>query len=363
MGKASMTLLSGVRSFQNRSNSSCDFFIKASPSRFLRYIAISQTLQEFSIFEMLSPLLYLVVKVLKVERWKGQMDRLTEGLYKIRFLQKPGSERDMCEEEGLRCHSHLSREVPQVGDLLSQQGRRVPESNSRMGSGWWKERRAERCLVRREGRRGVSRDGYRMVRSLETIHHHQYLHQFSQTLTIGSTGLGGEFGFLEKSYKSQTGRERAFSEHWFGDVAEGSHQQECSPSPQPHKMLSTHTAQPVPVQSSLLPQSWVPLCNQAWAGLSLWLLWGHCFPQAGPAGTSSRGRVTCLTLSMAGLTSSHKRQGCPALSHIKFSPAFSLPNLIVRNKNSIWAIKRQHLLNVCRLPEIEPGSPLLLRLT
>lgn len=195
-----------------------------------------------------------------------------------------------------------------------------------------------------------------MVSSLGTIHHHQYLHQFSQTLTIGSTGLGGEFEFLEKSYKSQTGGERAFSEHWFADVAEGRHQQEHSPSPQPHKMLSTHTSQLV------LHQSWVSLCKQTWAGLSLWLLWGHCLPRAGPAGTSSRERVTCLTLSMPRLTSPHRRWGCPVLSHIKFSPVFSLPSLTVRNKNSIWAIKRQYLLNVCRLPEIEPGSPFLLRL-
>ena len=81
------------------------------------------------------------------------------------------------------------------------------------------------------------------------------------------------------------------------------------------------------------------------------------------AGTSSKERVTCLILSMPGLASPHRRQGCPALSHTKFSPAFSLPSLIVRNKNSIWAIKRQHLLNVCRLPETGPGSPFLLRLT
>lgn len=291
------------------------------------------------------------------------MDRLTEGLYKICFLQRSDSERDICEEEGLPCHSCLSREVPQAGHVLSQQGRTLPELNSGTGTGWWKDGRAKWCLICREGRRGISRGGYQMVSFLGTIHHHQYLHQFSQTLTIGSSGLGRTFEVLEKSDKSQTGREQAFSEPWFADVAEDRHQQEHSPSPRPHMMLSTHTSQPVPVQSNLLHQPWVSLCKQTWAGLSPWLLWGHCLPRASPAGTISRERVTYLTLSMTGLTSPHRRQGCPALSHIKFSPAFSLPSLILRNKNSIWAIKRQHLLNVCRLPEIEPESRCLLRLT
>ena len=235
------------------------------------------------------------------------MDRQTEGLYKICFLQKSGSERDICEEEGLCCHPCLSREVFQAGHLLFQQGRRVPESNSGTGTEWWKERRAEWCLACREGSTGVSRGGYWMVSSLRTIHHHQYLHQFSQTLTIGSTGLGREFEFLEKSYKSQTGRERAFSEHWFADVAGRRHRQEHSPTPRPHRMINTHTSQTVPVQSRLLYQSWVSLCKQTWVGLSLWLLWGHCLSWASPAGTSSRERVTCLTLSMSGLTSPHRR--------------------------------------------------------
>lgn len=201
-----------------------------------------------------------------------------------------------------------------------------------------------------------------MVRSLGTIHHHQYLHQFSQSLTIGSAGLGRELEFLEKSYKSQTGRERAFSEHWFAGVAEDRHQQEHSQSLWLHKTLSIHTSQSGPVQSSLLHPSLVSLCNQTRAGLSLCHVWGHCLPRASPASNSSREGVTTLTLSMPGLTSPHRRQGCSALSHIKFSPAFSLPSLIVMNKNNIWAIKRQHLLNVSRLPEIELGSPLLLRL-
>lgn len=117
-----------------------------------------------------------------------------------------------------------------------------------------KEGRAEWCLVCREGRRGVSRGGYQKVSSLGTIHHHQYLHKFSQVLTIGSTGLCREFGFLGKNYKSQTGREHAFSEHWFADVAEGRHQQEHLSSPWPHKTPSTHISQPVAIQSSLLHQ-------------------------------------------------------------------------------------------------------------
>lgn len=48
-----------------------------------------------------------------------------------------------------------------------------------------------------------------MVRSLGTIHHHHYLHQFSWTLTTGSAWLGREFEFLEKRCKSQTGLFRA----------------------------------------------------------------------------------------------------------------------------------------------------------
>lgn len=259
---------------------------------------------------------------------------LDRGTVEICFFPKSGSERDICKEEGLWCHSHLSRKVSQAGHLLFQHGCRLPGPKPGTSTGWWKERKAKWCLVCRERQRGVSRGGYQMVRSLGTIHHHHYLHQFLWTLTTCSAWLGREFEFLEKIYKSQTGLFRAL-------ICRCGRRQASAGalSLRLHKILCTHNSQPVPVQLTLLHQFWVSLCNQTWAHLSLWLVWGHCLPQASPAGNSSRERVTSLTLSMPGLTSPHRRQGCPALSHIKFSPAFSLPSLIVMNKTASGLLK------------------------
>lgn len=108
MGKACPTPLIGIKF----------------PSLPHRYIPILQTLKEFRNFEVLSPLLYLVCKSVKMVRWKGHKDRLTKGLYKTCFLKNQALKKDIWEEEEFCCHSHLSRCV-----LPSQQGCRVPESN------------------------------------------------------------------------------------------------------------------------------------------------------------------------------------------------------------------------------------------
>lgn len=192
-----------------------------------------------------------------------------------------------------------------------------------------------------------------MVSSLRTIHHHQYPHQFSQTLTIGGTGLGGEFEFLEKSYKNQTGENRPFQSISLQIWQKAGTNSACSPT-----RCSTPT-----------PPSWSQFSQACCTSPGSLCVSRHESLADGEHGTSSREWVTCLPLSMPGLISPHRRQGCPTLSHIKHSPAFSLPSLRIRNKNSIWAIKRQHLFkrqhlsNACRLPEIQLRSPFLLRLS
>lgn len=65
------------------------------------------------------------VKVLKIMRWKGHMNRLTNGLYKTVSLKIRLWKRHMRRESALLSLPSLQRRV-----LPSQQGCRVPESNS-----------------------------------------------------------------------------------------------------------------------------------------------------------------------------------------------------------------------------------------